>query len=153
MKRLLVAAVLLAACAHPKPVLYPDDHYKAVGEKAAEADVTQCVEAGKAYLKANPAKRVGKSAVRGGVFGAVMGTVFGAFTGNYARAVSQGAAVGAAGGAVQGAWEAGSPTRSSAATRSAAWRTRVTPSSAGSSGPAKRRGTDAGDRRGRCRGG
>lgn len=108
-KRLLAAVLLAAACAHPRPVLYPDEHYKTVGEAAANDDVTQCVEAGKAYLKAHPARRVAGRTVRGGVFGAIMGTVFGAFTGNYTRAVSEGAAVGAAGGAVSGAWEAGSP--------------------------------------------
>ena len=106
--RILVLLVA-AACAHPRPVLYPDDHFHAVGEPAAQADVDQCVEAGKVYLKANPAKRVAKRIGWGGAFGAAMGAVFGAFTGNYARAIGEGAAVGAAGGALHGAWEAGSP--------------------------------------------
>lgn len=105
----LLALLLAAACAHPRPVLYPDEHLKSVGEPAAQADVDRCVADAKAYLKANPAKKVAGHAVRGGVFGAIMGVVFGAFTGNYARAVSEGAAVGAAGGAVGGAWQAGSP--------------------------------------------
>ena len=110
MNRSAFLALLLAAgCAHPRPVLYPDEHLKSVGEPAAQADVDQCVADAKVYLKANPAKKVAGHAVRGGVFGAIMGVVFGAFTGNYARAVSEGAAVGAAGGAVGGAWQAGSP--------------------------------------------
>lgn len=107
-----LACLLLAvaaACAHPRPVLYPDERYKSAGEEAAKADVDACLAEAKAYLKANPAKRVGGRAARGGVFGAIMGAVFGAFTGDYARAVSEGAAVGAAGGAVHGAWESGSP--------------------------------------------
>ena len=109
--RRLVYLLLIAttACAHPRPVLYPDEHLKNVGEEAAQKDVVQCLADAKSYLKANPAKRVAGHTVRGGVFGAIMGAVFGAFTGNYARAVSEGAAVGAAGGAVHGAWEAGSP--------------------------------------------
>ncbi len=105
----LLAILLLAACAHPKPVLYPDERYKAEGEQAAKADIDKCQSDAKAYLKANPAKKIGKRAGMGGVFGAAMGAVFGAFTGNYARAISEGAAVGAAGGAVQGGFEAGSP--------------------------------------------
>ncbi len=107
--RFVLVAALLVACAHPRPVIYPDEHYKTVGEEGSRADVDKCLSDAKEYLKANPAKKVAGHAVRGGVFGAIMGVVFGAFTGNYARAVSEGAAVGAAGGAVGGAWEAGSP--------------------------------------------
>lgn len=110
MRRVLIALLVLsAACAHPRPVLYPDDHYKSVGEEAARADVDQCLKDAKAYLKANPAKKIGGRTVRGGFFGAFMGMVFGAFTGDYKRAVSEGAAVGAAGGMAHGAWESGSP--------------------------------------------
>ena len=109
MKPLLVAILFLAACAHPKPVLYPDERLKAQGEQAAQADIDKCLADAKLYLKANPAKRIARRTGIGGVFGAAMGAVFGAFTGNYARAISEGAAVGAAGGAVHGAFEAGSP--------------------------------------------
>lgn len=109
MRRLALAALLLAGCAHPRPVLYPDDHFKSAGEEAAKADVDVCLKEAKDYLKANPAKRVAGRTARGGVFGALMGVVFGAFTGNYKRAVAEGAAVGAAAGLVHGAWEAGSP--------------------------------------------
>lgn len=105
----LAAALLLGACSHPRPVVYPDERYKAGGEEAAKADADACLKEAKAYLKANPAKRVAGRTARGGVFGAFMGMVFGAFTGNYRRAVAEGAAVGAAAGLAQGAWEAGSP--------------------------------------------
>ncbi|MBI2387587.1 MAG: cell envelope biogenesis protein OmpA [Elusimicrobia bacterium] len=110
LRRVLFAAVLaLAACSHPRPVVYPDERYKAGGEEAAKADADLCLKEAKAYLKANPAKRVAGRTARGGVFGAFMGMVFGAFTGNYRRAVAEGAAVGAAAGLAHGAWEAGSP--------------------------------------------
>lgn len=109
MKAKLLVAVLLISCAHPKPVLYPDERFKTEGEQAARADVDKCLADAKAYLKANPAKKVARRAGAGGVFGAAMGAVFGAFTGNYTRAISEGAAVGAAGGVVHGAYEAGSP--------------------------------------------
>lgn len=111
MNRLLAAVLLAAAaCAHPRPVIYPDERYKAAGgEAAAKADVELCLSEAKAYLKANPAKRAGKRVGAGAVAGAVMGTVVGAFTGDYARAVSEGAAVGGAGGALHAAYEGGSP--------------------------------------------
>lgn len=108
-KRLLLVVLLLAACAHPRPVVYPDERYKAGGEAAALADADVCMKEAKAYLKANPAKRVARRTARGGVFGAALGMVFGAFTGNYRRAVAEGAAVGAAAGLIHGAYEAGSP--------------------------------------------
>ena len=109
MRRLLLAVLLLSACSHPRPVVYPDERYKAGGEEAAKADADLCLKEAKAYLKANPAKRVAKRTGVGAMFGAAMGAVFGAFTGNYRRAISEGAAVGAAGGLLHGAYEAGSP--------------------------------------------
>lgn len=109
MLRLLLGVLLLAACSHPRPVVYPDERYKAGGEEAARADADLCLKEAKAYLKANPAKRVAKRTGVGAMFGAAMGAVFGAFTGNYRRAISEGAAVGAAGGLLHGAYEAGSP--------------------------------------------
>ncbi|MCR4294578.1 MAG: hypothetical protein NUW21_03530, partial [Elusimicrobia bacterium] len=95
MTRLLLCGLLLAACSHPRPVVYPDERYKAGGEEAAKADADLCLKEAKAYLKANPARRVAARTTRGGVFGALLGVVFGAFTGNYRRAVAEGAAVGA----------------------------------------------------------
>lgn len=110
MRRATLAALLLAAaCATPRPVLYPDEHLKSVGEDSAKADVDACLADAKKYLKANPAKPIGRRVGFGAAAGAAMGAVVGAFTGDYARAVSEGAAVGGAGGAVHGAYEAGSP--------------------------------------------
>lgn len=109
MRLALLAVLLLASCSHPRPVVYPDERYKAGGEEAAKADADVCLKEAKAYLKANPAKRVAKRTGVGAMFGAAMGAVFGAFTGNYRRAISEGAAVGAAGGLLHGAYEAGSP--------------------------------------------
>lgn len=109
MLRLVLGVLLLASCSHPRPVVYPDERYKAGGEEAAKADADLCLKEAKAYLKANPAKRVAKRTGVGAMFGAAMGAVFGAFTGNYRRAIAEGAAVGAAGGLLHGAYEAGSP--------------------------------------------
>ena len=72
MKRALLALLLLAGCSHPRPVLYPDERLKASGEEAAKADVDLCLGEAKAYLKANPAKRVARRTGIGGFFGAAL---------------------------------------------------------------------------------
>ena len=107
--RRMTPLLLAAACAHPRPVLYPDEHFHTVGEPASRTDVDQCLEAAKIYLKANPAKRVARHISWGAGVGAVMGAVTGLIFGDFGRAAASGAAIGAVGGAAQGAWEAGSP--------------------------------------------
>lgn len=108
--RLALAALLLAAaCAHPRPVLYPDDHLKAAGKPAAQKDVDECLGQAKEYLKANPAKPIARKTARGSVVGALMGGVSGLILGDFGKAVASGAAIGAAAGLAQGSFEAGSP--------------------------------------------
>lgn len=109
MRRLALAALLAAACAHPRPVLYPDERLKAAGEPAARKDVDECLAQAKTYLKANPAKPIARKMARGSVVGALMGTVSGLILGDFGKAVASGAAIGAAAGLAQGTFEAGSP--------------------------------------------
>lgn len=109
MRRALPLALALAACAHPRPVLYPDDHLKSVGEPAARKDVDECLAQAKEYLKANPAKPIARKTARGSVAGAIMGGVSGLILGDFGKAVASGAAIGAAAGMTHGAFEAGSP--------------------------------------------
>jgi len=104
---LLVSA--LAACSRPKPVLYPNEFYKARTNDEVHADVNDCQAKAKEYLKTNKNLVVAKHVGFGAAVGAFFGVIFGAFTGNYARAVSEGAAVGAASGLVHGAVDANSP--------------------------------------------
>ena len=110
MKRLiLLPLVAVLACAHPRPVLYPDDRLKTAGPEASKKDVDECIAQAKVYLKANPAKKIARRTGRGGIFGAFLGAVAGAFTGNFSRAISEGAAIGAAAGLAHGVYESGSP--------------------------------------------
>jgi hypothetical protein len=101
--------VLAVACAHPRPVLYPDEHLKTVGKPASQKDVDECLAEAKVYLKANPAKPIARKMARGSFIGAVMGTVTGLILGDIGQAVATGAAIGAAAGLTHGAFEAGSP--------------------------------------------
>ena len=91
----------LAGCSTPKPILYPNDHYKLVGEEHAQQDIEECqVEAEKAGATpaTGKAKQVAKdTAITTGI-GAAAGAVGGAIFG----AAGSGAAVGAASGAVWG---------------------------------------------------
>ena len=110
MRPAVLLLLLAGACASPRPVVYPDERFKAAGgEEAARKDAESCLADAKKYLKANPAKKVAGRTGWGAATGAALGAVVGAFTGDYARAVTEGAAVGGAGGAIHGAYEAGSP--------------------------------------------
>jgi hypothetical protein len=97
---LLLVAVLVA-CAGPKPILYPNEHYKHMGENAAQADIEDCRELAE---KAGATPGTGKAgevakqtAISGGI-GAAAGAVSGAIVG----AAGTGSAIGAASGVVWG---------------------------------------------------
>lgn len=91
----------LAACAGPEPVLYPNDHLRAVGQARAEEDIAACramaANAG-ASPGADQAGRTATSTAAGGAIGGATGAVGGAILGR----PGTGAAVGAATGATAG---------------------------------------------------
>lgn len=101
--------IVAAACAHPRPVLYPNEHLKTVGKPVSQKDTDECLAQAKLYLKANPAKPIARKMARGSVTGAVMGAVTGLILGDFKSAIATGAAIGAAAGLTHGAFEAGSP--------------------------------------------
>lgn len=99
---LLIATLLgLTACAGPRPVLYPDAHFQAVGREAAEQDIELCMkkaeEAGATPEQGKAEQVAGSTAIGAGV-GAATGAVGGALSG----AVGQGSLIGAASGATAG---------------------------------------------------
>ncbi len=98
---LLLLVISLAGCAGPKPVLYPNAHYKQVGSDAAEEDIAACREmaekAGAEQGEGRAAEVAKNTAISGGI-GAAAGAVGGAIVG----AAGSGAAVGAASGVVWG---------------------------------------------------
>ena len=93
------AVILLFSCgcsASKRPVLYPNDHYKKMGQTQAEADIAECEEKAKEYASGNiQGKEMAKDAAKGGAIGAAGGAVGGAIAGN----PGEGAAIGAAAGA------------------------------------------------------
>ena len=44
---LCLLAVGLVSCAAPKPILYPNQHYKEVGQEVAERDIDDCSQMAK----------------------------------------------------------------------------------------------------------
>ena len=40
---LCTVALVLAGCSAHKPILYPNDHYRQVGEETAESDIKACM--------------------------------------------------------------------------------------------------------------
>ena len=108
MKAVIALALLLAACA-PKPVLYPNEKYKATAPDQVQSDIDGFRKQAKQFVKSHKAQIVAAHAGAGAAMGALMGMIFGAFTGNYARAVAEGAALGGASGAVSGGARAMTP--------------------------------------------
>jgi hypothetical protein len=94
-------ALFLSACAGPKPILYPNDHFKAVGQDTAKQDIAECREmaeaAGAKPGEGRAGQVAGNTAVGAGV-GAAGGAVGGAILG----AAGSGSAIGAASGATIG---------------------------------------------------
>lgn len=99
LRRVLSAVVLLTlggCSASKRPVLYPNDHLKQVGQAQAEADIAACREQASQYASGNlQGKEMAKEGVKGGAIGAAGGAVGGAIAGN----PGEGAAIGAAAGA------------------------------------------------------
>lgn len=104
----LAAVLALGACA-PKPVLYPNEKYKATPQDQVQSDIDGCRKQAKEFVKTHKAEIVAAHTGAGAAFGALMGLISGAFTGDYGRAVAEGAALGGAGGAVGGGARAMTP--------------------------------------------
>ncbi len=86
MRRLLLAiAILLSACASPRPVLYPNYKLETVGQEVAEVEIEECLTLAEAAgANGSDADQAGEIAV------------------DTAERAGAGAAAGAAGGAIRG---------------------------------------------------
>jgi hypothetical protein len=96
-----ILAVLLSACAGPKPILYPNAHLHEVGQNTAKQDIVECremAEAAGAKPGEGKAGKVAGSTAMGAGVGAAGGAVGGAIYG----AAGRGSAIGAASGATIG---------------------------------------------------
>ena len=76
--------LLLAGCAGPKPILYPNDHYRQVGADAAESDIKDCMtlaEQAGASPSEGKTSQVATGTVAGGAIGSAAGAVGGGDSG------------------------------------------------------------------------
>ncbi len=101
---LLVVALAMAGCSSTRPVLYPNEHFTAVGSEAAERDIADCMTLAESSGANSSSSDAGQAAVTTAGSTAV-GAASGAVGGAVAGAAGSGAAVGAAGGATVGLME------------------------------------------------
>jgi len=97
----LTGLLLVAGCASPEPVLYPNDHLAYVGKSAAEEDVDDCRDMAES-AGANKGEGSGEQAAGGAVVGGAIGGAAGAAGGAVVGSAGTGAAIGAASGAAAG---------------------------------------------------
>lgn len=104
---LLLTVGAVSGCAAKRPVLYPNEQYRILGEEQAQKEIESCYKQAQeadaqGRLADEVASRTGKSALVGGATGAVVG----AFSGSALRGGLIGAAAGGTvalvGGALRG---------------------------------------------------
>jgi hypothetical protein len=102
--RWLLIGIFFASCA-PKPILYPNQHYKDAGRDAADQAIEACSQMAK-DAGATPSRgktgQVAGSTAGGGAVGSAAGAVGGAVVGHAGRGAMVGAASGATAGFLRG---------------------------------------------------
>ena len=109
---LLIIILLVAGCAAPRPILYPNAHSQQVGKEVADRDIDECREMAKdAGATANQGKsgQVAGSTTAGGAVGSAAGAVGGAVVGHPGRGAMVGAASGATAGFLRGLFRRAPP--------------------------------------------
>ena len=104
----------MSGCAAPKPILYPNAHFRQVGESAAEQDIEDCSamakDAGASPSQGKSGQAAGSMAA-GGAIGSAAGAVGGAVAGHPGRGAMVGAASGATGGLLRGLFRKAPPSQ------------------------------------------
>jgi hypothetical protein len=101
----LAFIIVPPGCAHSeRPVLYPNDHLKQVGNDQAQAEIDECMRLASEYgADSSSGGKVAKDTAGGAVIGGAVGAATGAVLGSVGRGLAAGAAGGAAGGLARGA--------------------------------------------------
>ena len=101
--------LLLGCAAQRGPVLYPNEHLKAVGEGQTREDIAECNRLAENYVKAQPGAEAAKGAAGGAVAGGIVGGAVGAVTGHLGRGAAIGAVAGGTGGLIHGSAKEAQP--------------------------------------------
>ena len=108
----LIILLLVAGCAAPKPILYPNAHSQQVGKEVADRDIDECREMAKdagATASQGKSGQVAGSTTAGGAIGSAAGAVGGAVVGHPGRGAMVGAASGATAGFLRGLFRRSPP--------------------------------------------
>ena len=90
----MVLLLMTAACGPQRPVLYPNERFKAAGQEAARQDIDACMQLARENgADSSRAGKVAGDTAKAGVVGGATGAVIGAISGD----AGIGAAIGAAG--------------------------------------------------------
>lgn len=111
----LVIVLVVGGCASTQPILYPNEHFNAVGAEAAERDIEICMDLAESAGADSGGSGAGEAVV-GTAGGAAVGAASGAVGGAVVGAAGSGSAIGAASGATAGIlhWIFSKPKRSPA---------------------------------------
>lgn len=102
---LLVALLVLCSCSARRPVLYPNEAFRAEDKQTIEREIDRCMTLAKTYTGDPAVEGVKEAAVDSTILsaaGAVAGTAIGAVTGNVGQGAAIGAITGASGGVTHG---------------------------------------------------
>ena len=106
----LVFFILIIGCAAKRPVLYPNEQMKQVGEMKAKEEIDACIQLAEAGgAKADKGDEIAKRTAGAAVVGAASGAAWGAFFGDAGRHAGAGAAAAAAGALAHGVVTSGEP--------------------------------------------
>ena len=109
---LFTVALVFAGCSSHKPILYPNDHYRQVGEETAESDIKACMEQAEEAGASSGGGKTAETAtntVAGGAVGSAAGAVGGAIFGSAGSGAMVGAASGATAGFLRGLFSSSAP--------------------------------------------
>jgi len=109
---LFIIVILVAGCAAPKPILYPNAHLQQVGDEVADRDINECREMAQdagATQSQGKSGQVAGSTAGGGAIGSAGGAAGGAILGHPGRGAMVGAAAGATGGFLRGIFRRSPP--------------------------------------------
>jgi len=100
----LAFAAVSGGCGHTqRPVLYPNERLKQVGNEQAQEDVDECMRLANEYgADSSSGGRVAKQTAGGAIVGGAVGAATGAVLGSAGRGLAAGAAGGGAGGLARG---------------------------------------------------